>query len=417
MNHFFRYWQRKETTRQDPGMLNPDKIASADAQASFTCFPLLPLELRLKIWNWSLRRNRFLHVCLQDKRWLPIEDGRFTNPFGSYRAVVFGAHPVHSKLLRTSAESRRAALEFYRIHIPCELTARGENNWWMGMESRSGIIYINPEHDFIQITYSWNIQTTLYEFLHHMKTAYDPRRVGLLNLAVDHSNFSYGGRDPGQPDEVDPDVRASVRATLAQLREVFLVDTALAGRLSLNRLWSGDVEPYAFYNRSLPVWAKTAYFERLPRDPRPIAEDLKLNYVRFFDPEPATAFWAEFLRGWDVDAPQIRYSYLIASESRSKPKIGSRGDAVAFLRWEAALWSGVNPDTGEKEYKAPCRSRDKAQTPATGDMPELDVSSAFGFWLFPPSILTEFRRDRDPWKRGRTVDLSGHWPELALSSF
>src|SRR3569833_896655 len=113
MNHFFRYWQRKETTRQDPGMLNPDKIASADAQASFTCFPLLPLELRLKIWNWSLRRNRFLHVCHQNKKKQPKEDNQNTNPNRTNRAEKFGAHPVHSKLLRTSAESRRAALEFY----------------------------------------------------------------------------------------------------------------------------------------------------------------------------------------------------------------------------------------------------------------------------------------------------------------
>lgn len=66
--------------------------------------------------------------------------------------------------------------------------------------------------------------------------------------------------------------------TLTQLQEAFFVESVAAGRQILGAL-SGMAFNELISNRSMPIVTTTLTFDRLHRDPRPIAGDLKHAYV------------------------------------------------------------------------------------------------------------------------------------------
>lgn len=145
---------------------------------SFHMFPLLPKEIRMKIWEEPLQRERMIEVELRSNTAVTDRhnpDNLFTAGGEHYDAIVNG-HRAISKLLHINHESRETALKFYRVHI--RDTAQND-------EPKPGFFFFNPERDFIYIKPGWLTENYLIDFLCDLKFKYDPRHIGLLKLAVD----------------------------------------------------------------------------------------------------------------------------------------------------------------------------------------------------------------------------------------
>ena len=407
--------------------INPG-ITAHDEVSSFPLFPLLPKELRLKIWQHSLQRQRFINVRLKDKTQQNAtqvtESTEPTTKTQPYCAIVYG-YQVLSKLLRVSSESRQAALEFYRVHIPCRFTRTMTDE----RSTSPGTYHFNPEHDFLHITEETSMKNTLVDFLYHLKAIYDPRRVGLLNLAMDLNDlYTHHYYEPIFL-HLDSDVRKAFLETLTQLHEVFFLSIERAGRQILGQL-SGLPTSEIMFNRSLPIMAMAPTFERLHRDPRPIAQDLRKVFVGTFDPRRMLQLWLRLLKKWDVSPTQIQYRFLLTFiPTLERHQIRDRGSAVRWLQREDNQWRGIQDDD---EYD------EKADKPFVNVFKDLSfpigaesekykdedleraVKPAFGFWLFPVDALGPLQEKGVPEHQGfrsvpkRMLDMTEHWPELAL---
>ena len=256
--------------------------ATPSSAPTFPLFPLLPKELRLKIWYHSLQRQRFIKVLLfPETIWNQgTETVTSTTKSERYRAYVEG-YQVLSKLLRVNCEAREAALEFYRVPLPCLFKKGLESSHGVPYEATPGTLYINPEYDFLYVTPQVSAEETLVDFFYHMKTTYDPHRIGLLNLALDFKGLNAGDLSQLELLSLDSRVRLAFIETLTQLQEVFFVSEQRVGRTMDKQ--SGFVTPEPFFNRSLPILGTAPTFERPYCNPRPISEDLRHVFVGLFN--------------------------------------------------------------------------------------------------------------------------------------
>ena len=410
--------------------------------SNFPLFSLLPQELRLKIWRHGLERQRIIKVHLERQTEQTAHQAAESTGSASkrerYCAVVDG-YQVLTKLLRVNSESREAALEFYRVHLPCTLTggSTGEGT------TRPGILHFNPEYDFLHISSKSPVKDTLVDFLYHLKTTHDPRRVGLLNLAVELNDLK--GNDLGnlKSSDLDPRVRTAFVETLTQLREVFFVSKPRAGRQILG-YQSGIPTSETIFNRSFPILAMAPTFERLHRDPRPIAQDLRQVFVGTFDPRHMLHLWRQLLKKWGVSPPQIEYRFYLAfTPIGQDDQIYDHGSAKGWLQKEDDEWRKPWEDGPAESSQDQDQEQEKADEPFSGfssffqkankrwpvgaasekfqnEDPEKAVKPAFGFWLFPVDALGAlpekgFSEDEgfQP-KPKQLLDMTGHWPELAL---
>lgn len=153
------------------------KTCAERASSAFSPFPRLPAELASLISKQDLRQTRLIRITVSEKKSDDVQLNT-TNRLGrvisgrDYRLQVT-THHVISPLLQTDRESRRAALEFYRIHIPYDRMGEGEQQ----------CLYIHPELDFILIE-DCHPSEILADFIHDLK-AFDPRGTGILNLGID----------------------------------------------------------------------------------------------------------------------------------------------------------------------------------------------------------------------------------------
>lgn len=202
-----------------------------------------------------------------------------------YCAVVDG-YRVLSELLRVNSESREAALEFYRVHLPCRLTrgATGEGT------TRPEILHFNPEYDLLHISPESPVRDTLVDFLYHLKTTHDPHRVCLFNLTVGLDDLNVNDLDRLEFSDLDSRVRTAFVETFTQLREVFFVSTPRAGRQTLD-YQSKIPASETIFSRSFPIIATALTFKRLHRDPCPIAQDLRQVFAGTFDPRHMLHLW------------------------------------------------------------------------------------------------------------------------------
>jgi hypothetical protein len=385
-----------------------DAQATHNNESNFPLFPLLPKELRLKIWQHSLQRQRIIKVHLHAEKLFEEEqpDTQATKSITStsknerYRAYVNG-YQVLSKLLRVNAEAREAALGFYRVHIPCWLKL-GETYAGFPPES-PGILYFNPEYDFLHISSELWVEDTLVDFLYHLRTTYDPHHVGLLNLAVDFNGLNANDMFQLEPSKLDPRVRAAFVETLTQLREVFLVSEQAAGRQIPK--YFGFITNEPFFNRSLPIMGQSASsFERLHRDPRPIAQDLRRMFLAGSNPRRMFHLWQQLLNRFGVIPPQIEYRLCL---SCVLPSLGNRiydhQSAERWLQLEEEHWTRANPDLDRDQGGGSEKNKNEEIANA--------VQSAIGFWLFPIEVLDA---KGFPYSTHDMFDMSAYWPELAL---
>jgi len=145
----------------------------------FSIFPSLPFDISSAIWKCVLQRHRLISIDIIDKdntasptKYLPSRPYMDKNTLGNtisgkaYQLAITSNHRLHP-LLRVCRESRRAALEFYRLHIPYNLKVHGERR----------CLYLNPEFDFLHITQQGALD--LFVDLLHDAKAYDPLGIGI----------------------------------------------------------------------------------------------------------------------------------------------------------------------------------------------------------------------------------------------
>lgn len=398
---------------------------SHSENSGFSLFPLLPPELRLKIWNYSLQRPRIITVRFEVRTDRQVdEDGGSTR----YRAIVDG-HQVISKLMRVNSEAREAVLSFYRCHIPCTLVhgIAGEE------VMKPGTFHFNPEYDFLWIYPGILAKNTLLDFIYHLKHTHDPRRVGLLNLALDTHSLNATDLNLLEPANLNAEHRDAFVDTVSQLREVFFVEKVRTGRQVLGLL-SGIPTSETMFNRSFPIMATAPNFERLRRDPRHISEDLKRVYVES-DPLGLLHQWQRILKKWDISPSGVEYRLMLSfSPPGSEFPIFDRESAKRWVEKEDWEWTGkwriddsvTNAnlalryfDISDQVTQYPIGSLHEKYK--NEDL-EKAVKPAFGFWLFPmdafgtlpPEAVSE-----EAWFRPFTkelLDMTEHWPELGLLS-
>jgi hypothetical protein len=400
-----------------------------DREPIFHVFPLLTTELRLKIWEYALyARHRLLRVQLYNSSdeneevnsRLPLETATSnqsgqsgtTRPY-NYTIVVEGFKSL-SKFMRVNQEARSEALKFYRVKIPCRLMcdSRDTGTQTVSMErTKPGCLYFNPESDFLHLdnnnamlraSDNSLIDHTMVDFIHKLKTKYDPKNVGLQNLL-----FGGGGSIGFQCIDLDfnPEATASFRATMQQLRKIHFLIEPRVGRVNFR--WIYGIDSETFFTRSFPILPSTSFFEHPQhRDPRPVGGELKKIRFGIAEPRQTPATWSRLLEKWSVTLDsQTEHKYMVTLRpDYARFKIDDRQSAVDYLHWEDHWWK--HPDVGEFMF---------------GDEDlQKAIKPVFGFWLFDMKTFGSFTDKGEiagPGTGSNMIwDLTDHWPSLCCSS-
>lgn len=405
---------------QHLNIINPER--SRDL-TSFSSFSLLPAELRHEIWQFSLRRPRFIIIELSaDKRQLPCETcnkQRKTIRDWQYCITANGSSLL-SKLLRVNREARDAALRFYRVHLP--------SHFELGDKKGQGTLFLNPEFDMLHIDPEQEC-LFLADFFYDMR-AHDPRNIGLLNLALKNNNV--GNLSRMDFPKLKPEVRATFIDTLANLRQVYFLCLECAGRIyhgPLNGIHT--IQSFEFH-RSRPIMSTIPTFDRVGPDPRvSMNRDMSRVYVGTFDPRQMVYGWLLFLDTWKIshrrpDSGGPEYRFLVSygwgsgEVAKRAKKISGRESAAEWLDREDAHWAKC------QEYYASTIPR-LVDTLPIESPEELErvPRPAVGFWLFPLEALgpmpgleggSDEYGNSPLWRPKRVVDMRQHWPELCLAS-
>ncbi|KAL8938345.1 MAG: hypothetical protein Q9216_003946 [Gyalolechia sp. 2 TL-2023] len=411
-------------------VFNPTVDHRSDQEPSFSSFPLLPTELRLTIWRHTLQCRRIIKLDLEGLRgwtgteplWCnDLDDHTITTSIarGERYRILLNGRQVLSKLLRVTRESRLAALTFYRAHLPCTFRSHESGSATL----KSGTLYINPEYDILRLSPGMPVKDTLVNFLYHLKITYDNKWVGLLNLALDGNDLTSNDLYLLNPFELEPKLRSAFLQTFTQLRDVFFMETPRAGR-QVTGILSGLLTRETWFNRSFPILAEVPKFDLLPRDPRPISKDLKRVLLSGgSDPRCTLDRWFYYLHRWGVHPPRCQYRFLLAHDPAISGKvIANRASAQSFLRREENIWNGRAPDGSFLLEKHPRWPGGAEHEDWKNEDLSKAVRPAFGFWLFPVEALGPLHTPPDQEdehhqrKAKRIADMTGYWPELALSA-
>ncbi|KAI9044326.1 2EXR domain-containing protein [Aspergillus affinis] len=411
---------------------------SENENSTFSSFSLLPPEIRSQIWCHALKQERLIKIYFQKdypftpKR--PKPDGEMPR----YQIMVDGRKTL-SKLLRVNQESRQTALRFYRVKIPCKLSHCPEDEYVYEairkpVEAKLGVLYFNPEYDFLEIaSESWR-GDDLFDLVYHLKKI-DPFHIGLLNLAIGGLG-SLSATDLKQIDPVDVNarIRQVFQETLAQLREVFFITRTRAGRHILGSISGIPVaDPRkCIFNRSFPIATATPVFERLQHDTRSISEDLKQTHVGA-GPMQMAYYWQSLLDRWSVSASKIIYQFILAFEpSWSSRDILDCESASRWLQVEEDEWTGKW--RLDDEIKNGCWAKRSPGIKSEfyyemvgaldGENKYEDLEKAvkpvFGFWIFPLRLFGKIpSSEKECYEVDgkQTLDLSDYLPGLGISLF
>ncbi|CAG7563822.1 unnamed protein product [Fusarium equiseti] len=109
----------------------------------FHQFRRFPVEVRCLIWEQALSHERWIRIDLHSpKNWETLPD---PHPPGEYEFTIYKQWKI-SKLFRTTRESRRVALGFYRVQLPCW------HRWDRKRDiSKKTTLYICPELDTLEV--------------------------------------------------------------------------------------------------------------------------------------------------------------------------------------------------------------------------------------------------------------------------
>ena len=425
--------------------INFGQAATNNGRLHFTGFQDLPKELRLEIWRYALQRQRFIHIRIfADKAASAEIQNIACAAERNLDILVMNGTRWQSKLHRVNKESRAEALKFYRIHLPCkyQMVHEGRNrDFCSPYKLNDGVVHINPEWDVLWISRTYGATKALIPFLHQLKAVYDPRRVGLLNLAFEGSDLILCDFERSEYDHV---MWSSFVETLLQLREIWIVSITKVGRQVNNALDAYNFgTPAPVFNRSVPIMSTPVTFERLPRDPRPIGADLEY-VIEVGGQRRWMEEWLQLLRQWTPLPPasatpipptQKRaagptYRILHAFNPSGTPRedfINSRSHATTWLQQTEDQWDGIVGINNDVETSTWPVGRKTWRVDWHEDLDQA-VRPAFGCWLFPLEAIGRLadgdgdgdRRFLVPeedqtGRRDQVMDMRAHWPELLVS--
>lgn len=412
---------------------------------TFHPFSRFPKELRLLVWRHAIRRQRIIKVDLSSP-WLAdpttfkerVGDAFRGNSkglaeIGSKYLVTLHGHQILSKYFRVCQDSRREASLFYRVRIPCRFVRWLEKDPLdtmtvlinaMSREAGNGnpactsewpslkdfivpnTLYLNPEWDFLALS-AWPCSYSgplVGQFLHDLKTQYDPRGIGLLNLVLKRTSWGIRELDPVH---LPPHVTKSVKHTLRQLHEVFIAETPRIGRINLE-VFGGCISFEMWFNRSFPIATQVPAFERLTRDSRPISQDLKYQYIgahTFNDPNHSYHRYTVLLSQFSIlPSETTTQMQLMLANDMLHEDIYDRDDAQAALKKDYERWWADPSKWPKRAEKAKFEAQEYV----------MDVLPAFGFWLFPLEAMKMTANESDKLDR-YVVDMSMFTPELGVS--
>lgn len=376
-------------------IINPS-YSNGDFVDTFRYFPRLTIELRLRIWQLAIKQHRLLEI--------EVEATSKDNLNGQKYNATVKAFQLHSKLLFVNRESREVALKFYRVHILCYLQ-RVENGI---TRTRRSFLYFNPEWDFVHLNLSHGLESgnAVASFFHDLKVT-DPRGIGLLNLALSHNNMLHL---QSYVDMTEARLNASLVATLSQLRNLIWVAQSHAPR-GIFGLLHGFQGIGVQFSHSMPIKSNKPSFNLLSRDPRPVGPELKSVLTGASDPRRMRVMWREVLKKCGISQTQpTKERVLFAFEpTQWDLPISNITEANQFVKEEEEKWLSYQEQKKNliKKFarKAPIESPEELANA---------VRPAIGFWLFPAEALGSIDEEFKSMKS--SFDMTGYWPELALSS-
>ncbi|CAG7563823.1 unnamed protein product [Fusarium equiseti] len=325
----------------------------------FHQFSRFPAEIRYLVWEQALSHERWVRVKLeQGLRHSDMKDA----PESDYEIYVHMNTKI-SKLFRTTRESRRVALRFYRVQPPCRYFLRSTFDGSPAEEGKKGILYLCPELDTLSIS-----TISRLGYLAGDMWDLDPRGVGLVNLAANTITSRQGA------DEVTKKPGTS-RQLLQQ---------------ALSR-----VERFIIMKdqRACPLNGNTVAFERLQYDPRLEEEHLMRVYTGEYDTREGFSEFKKLLTELDV-IHNHDVDYRLGLCSRGWENDLPHGtDRVAAAEWlrkdEEAFESRLQVMKQRAEDIERYRGRQLPPGHYSHYDQHLDQvpQQAIGFWLFPLKSL------------------------------
>lgn len=391
-----------------------DSTFKATAQDGvFPLFPFLPKELRLQIWEEATPRERLIQLTVaiphdRDEGEEPpyiryLEKNHLGNPVSGSGYLLYAKDAsIGHELFSVNREARQVALDFYRIHIPCQVEEPGP---WQRT------LYLNPEHDVLQIRAEAPVKESLVDFLWDLK-AYDPKGVGLLKVAWDLMGFC--GNDLQYLKRSDLLLirqRKALVETLSQLQEVWFVyiDANKHGcKKATDR--PGNIIPYD---------GEVTAFESIGPDARGGVEtELQQLYMGSVDPRELIWRWKRLLRTWEIQHQPglVRYRLMVAQKPVYSP------DAWRISRLPRLMESlSIRNEERKDDVEVTADADDDGPVPGAGKQQGTRAPEpvTVGFWSFPLDAVGEVGEgkrlcDMD-FHPHRVLDMRNYWPELLLA--
>ncbi|RSM14448.1 hypothetical protein CDV31_005465 [Fusarium ambrosium] len=390
-------------------LLNP----RPKAKGEFHLFPQLPTDIRCMIWRQALCHERLVFVDLISRGteyhgyWHRFS---WVKPIPNNYVIYLFQRPNISKLFHVNAESRSCASRFYRVQLPCTYFCGGR-------VEENGTLYLNPELDTLAI---WGYE----HFIKFARDVWanDPKRVGLLNMAIPESRIwpMYTSQN-----------KDHLREVVSRLQRVWFISMQEeSAKLRRTRFRGTDDTIWKLKpDFSQPIMPTTPAFDRRP-DPRPIQAGLRQVYIGHPDPRILIHDWICLVAALGVER-DLDYRFVVTYGDQ-REQISNRDNAVRYIERQYEQWKERLRVPRKKVWQPAWLSLTIDETCQNVDQIPQPV---MGFWLFPIECLGPLPPIRDPsvpyegpWiyngvngngqparRHQPRADLSEYWPELCLS--
>ena len=166
-------------------------------EASFHLFPKLPLELRRRIWKFSLPQQRLLKVTVaaaelaygsasqhrdnesNGPSFVPYQSENYLGNIvsGADYHLRLGSTNTYSPLLHVNHETNAVVRRVYRVHVP--ITQRVPSS-----DAPTPCLRFCPKRDNILIAVERDEDKAYFADFVHDALAYDPKKKGILHIAI-----------------------------------------------------------------------------------------------------------------------------------------------------------------------------------------------------------------------------------------
>ncbi|RGP76953.1 hypothetical protein FLONG3_4891 [Fusarium longipes] len=262
----------------------------------FHQFARFPPEVRCLIWEQALCHERWINIHVR-------------TTMGAPRSVyeIFICRPWKiSKLFRITRESRRVALSFYRVKLPCWYT---RDAYLSSQEEMRATLYICPELDTFQL-----VHTTSFEYFAYDVWAHDPLHIGVVNLATsceERNLYLYwrlGNRE-----------KNLLKQVLLRLERFTVVNNHSPQKWLGNQPSDPTSSLSSPIHRACPLYNGSVGLERLPYDPRICDEHLQQVFMESADPRMQFHALFEVFRLLEIEcAHKVDYRYAICHQPGSR---------------------------------------------------------------------------------------------------